>query len=67
MERLFENLGVWATSCKCQCAEAYFVMAYCHKTRFFTKNGGQQKCSDKALLTNKRKDTNCYRLLTVNN
>ena len=31
---------------------AYFhwVMAYFHKTQLFMKNGGQQKCLDKALF-----------------
>ena len=27
-----------------------WVMAYGHKTQSFMKNGGQQKCLDKALL-----------------
>ena len=30
--------------------DAHWVMAYNHKTESFKKNGGQQKCLDKALL-----------------
>ena len=35
---------------KGQRADAHWVMAYDHKTQSFMKNGGQQKCLDKALL-----------------
>ena len=38
------------TSCKGQCADVCWVMAYGHKTQSFMKNGGQQKCLDKALI-----------------
>ena len=32
-----------------QHADGRWVMAYGHKTQSFMKNGGQQKCLDKAL------------------
>ena len=38
-------------SCKGQHADKHWVMAYSHKTQFFMKNGGQQKCLGKALIT----------------
>ena len=41
---------IWTTSCKGQCADVRWVMAYGHKTQSFMKNGGQQKCLDKALV-----------------
>ena len=50
MEMLFENLGAWAPSCKDQRADTCWVMAYSHKTQSLMKNGGQQKCLDKALM-----------------
>ena len=37
-------------SCKGQCADVRWVMAYGHKTQSFMKNGGQQKCLDTALI-----------------
>ena len=36
-------------SCKGQCADAHWVMAYRQKIQSFMKNRGQQKCLDKAL------------------
>ena len=33
-----------------QQADAYWVTTYFHKTQSFMKNGGQQKCLDKALV-----------------
>ena len=62
-KRLFENLGsvkqpnptkgAYSTpyeppSCKGQCVDACWVMAYGHKAQSFMKNGGQ-KSLDKAL------------------
>ena len=38
-----------AQSCKGQCSDTRWVMAYDHKTQSFMKNSGQQKCLDKAL------------------
>ena len=32
-----------------QCADARCIVAYGHKTQSFMKNGGQQRCLDKAL------------------
>ena len=32
-----------------QCADTRWVIAYDHETQSFMKNGGQQKCLDKAL------------------
>ena len=46
MERLFE---LPAANPQGQHADAPWVMAYSHKTQSFMKNGGQQKCLDKAL------------------
>ena len=40
----------WTPNWKGQRADARWVMAYVHKTQSFMKNGGQQKCLDKALL-----------------
>ena len=56
--RLFENLGAGAPSCKEQHADARRVIAYSRKTQSFMKNGGQQKCLDKALLIVKHEDVN---------
>ena len=39
----------WTPNWKGQRADARWVMAYVHKTQSFMKNGGQQKCLDKAL------------------
>ena len=43
-------------SCTGQRADTRWVMAYSHKTQSFMKNGGQQKCLDKALLPCTRLD-----------
>ena len=37
-------------SCKSQCADVRWVMAYGYKTQSFLKNGGRQKRLDKALI-----------------
>ena len=58
MESLFENLGlvrIYSTPYKppatrVQHADTCWVMTYSHKTQSFIKNGGQQKCLDKALI-----------------
>ena len=34
---------------RAQYADARWVMAYDHRTQSFMKNGGQQKCLDKAM------------------
>ena len=39
---------IWTPNCKGQRADVHWVMAYGHKTQSFLKNGGQQKCLDKA-------------------
>ena len=57
MEKLFENLVL---KCNGQHANARWVMAYSHKTQSFMKNGGQQKCLDKALETSQ---INCIGLI----
>ena len=61
MEKLFENLGLMkkpkgglqhprlTPRCKGQHANIQWVLAYSHKTQFFMKNEGQQKCLDKTL------------------
>ena len=36
-------------NCKGQCADTCWFMTYDHKIQSFMKNGGQQKCLDKAL------------------
>ena len=41
--------SIWTPKCNGQCADAHWVLACNLKTQFFTKNGGQQKCLDKAL------------------
>ena len=40
---------IWTPSCKGSQADVRWVMDYGHKTQSFMKNGGQQKCLDKAL------------------
>ena len=42
--------GGYTTPYEPQCADAWWVMEYGHKTQSFMKNGVQQKCLDKALL-----------------
>ena len=48
----------WTPNCKGQHADVPWVMAYGHKTQSFMKNGGQQKCLDKALLNKSRNPKN---------
>ena len=40
---------IWISSCKGQRADVRWVIAYSHKTQFFMKKWGQQKCLDKSL------------------
>ena len=42
----------WTHSCQGQRADSRWAVAYVHKTQSFMKNGGQQKCLDKALFEN---------------
>ena len=41
---------LWTPNCNGQHADTRKVVTYSHKTQFFMKNEGQQKCLDKALL-----------------
>ena len=47
-------------SCKGHHVDKLEVMAYSHKTQSFMKNGGQQKCLDKALSG--KEIVGCYNL-----
>ena len=42
---------IWTPSFNGQCADTHWVLTNDHKTQSFIKNGGQQNCLDKALLT----------------
>ena len=42
---------IWTPKCNGRHADAHWVLAYGHKTQSLMKNGGQQKCLDKALLS----------------